>query len=369
MQPQLAAKIEKATCKQFPEGITGYGTDALRYTFYSLASTGRDIKFDIGRMEGYRNFCNKIWNASRYVLSHTESHDLSEGDATLSLADRWIQSRLETTLIAVEDAYDSYRFDLASQALYDFVWNEVCDWYLELSKPVLWDEATAAPEQLGARRTLITVLEKSLRLLHPFMPFLTEEIWQTVSPIAGQTGESIMLAPWPARQHDRIDAESESEIEWLKQIIIGIRTIRSESNIPPATELPVFVVNATGLDRERFSRNEAYLGRLAKVSGITVLSEEEAPPASLMALCGDLEIRVPMAGVIDIEAELKRLDKEIERQRKEVTKLEGKLSNKAFTERAPADIVEAEKQKKVQADTALATLSRQRIQIEELRSV
>ena len=368
MQPKIAAKIEKATCEQFPKGITGYGTDALRYTFYSLASTGRDIKFDIGRMQGYRNFCNKIWNASRYVLSHTKSHNVSEGDATLSLADRWIQSRLETTLIAVEEAYDNYRFDLASQALYDFVWNEFCDWYLELSKPVLWDEATAASEQLGARRTLITVLEKSLRLLHPFMPFLTEEIWQTVSPLAGQTGESIMLAPWPARQPDRTDAESEAEIEWLKQIIVGIRTIRSESNIPPATELPVFAVNTTELDRERFRRNEAYLGRLAKVSGITVLSEEEAPPASLMALCGDLEIRVPMAGVIDIEAELKRLDKEIERQQKEVAKLEGKLSNKAFTERAPSDIVEAEKQKKTQADTALVTLGRQRTQIEELRS-
>ena len=368
MQPQLAAKIEKATRKQFPDGITGYGTDALRYTFYSLASTGRDIKFDIGRMEGYRNFCNKIWNASRYVLSHTDSHNLNEGDAALSLADRWIQSRLETTLIAVEEAYDNYRFDLASQALYDFVWNEFCDWYLELSKPVLWDQTTAASEQLGARRTLITVLEKSLRLLHPFMPFLTEEIWQTVSPLADESGESIMLAPWPARQPGRMDAESEAEIEWLKQIIVGIRTIRSESNIPPATELPVFVVNATALDRERFNRNEAYLGRLAKVSGITVLSEEEAPPASLMALCGDLEIRVPMAGVIDIEAELKRLDKEIERQQKEVAKLEGKLSNQAFTERAPADIVEAEKQKKAKAETALTTLIRQRTQIEELRS-
>ena len=368
MQPQLAAKIEKATRKQFPDGITGYGTDALRYTFYSLASTGRDIKFDIGRMEGYRNFCNKIWNASRYVLSHTDSHNLNEGDAVLSLADHWIQSCLETTLIAVEEAYDNYRFDLASQALYDFVWNEFCDWYLELSKPVLWDDTTAASEQLGARRTLITVLDKSLRLLHPFMPFLTEEIWQTVSPLADESGESIMLAPWPARQPDRMDAESEAEIEWLKQIIVGIRTIRSESNIPPATELPVFVVSATALDRERFNRNEAYLGRLAKVSGINLLSEEEAPSASLMALCGDLEIRVPMAGVIDIEAELKRLDKEIERQQKEVAKLDGKLSNKAFTQRAPADIVEAEKQKKAQAETALTTLSRQRTQIEELRS-
>ena len=368
MQPQLAAKIEKATRKQFPDGITGYGTDALRYTFYSLASTGRDIKFDIGRMEGYRNFCNKIWNASLYVISHAEGHDLCEGSAPLSLADRWICSRLEVTLHAVEAAYDSYRFDLASQALYDFVWNEFCDWYLELSKPVLWDENAAAADQLSTRRTLIVVLEQSLRMLHPFMPFLTEEIWQTVSPLVGRHGDSIMLAPWPDREPARLDEESENEIEWLKQIIVGIRTIRSESNIPPATELPVFVGNATDLDRERFKRNEAYLGRLAKVSAITILTGDEQPPVSLMALCGDLEMRVPMAGVIDIEAELARLDKEMARQEQDIAKLDSKLGNAAFTERAPADIVAAERQKREQAETALATLTLQRSQIEELRS-
>jgi valyl-tRNA synthetase len=368
MQPQLAAKIEKATRKQFPDGITGYGTDALRYTFYSLASTGRDIKFDIGRMEGYRNFCNKIWNASRYVLSHAEGHDLGKGNAPLSLADRWIRSRLEATLHAVEAAYDSYRFDLASQALYDFVWNEFCDWYLELSKPVLWDENAAGADQLSTRRTLIVVLEQSLRMLHPFMPFLTEEIWQTVSPLVDRHEDSIMLAPWPDREPALVDEESENEIEWLKQIIVGIRTIRSESNIPPATELPVFIGNAANLDRERFKRNEAYLGRLAKVSAITILTGDEQPPVSLMALCGDLEIRVPMAGVIDIEAELARLDKEITRQEQDIAKLDSKLGNAAFTERAPADIVAAELQKREQAEAALATLTLQRSQIEELRS-
>ena len=368
MQPQLAAKIEKATRKQFPDGIPGYGTDALRYTFYSLASTGRDIKFDIGRIEGYRNFCNKIWNASRYVLSHTEDHDLSSTASSPSLADRWIRSRLEATLVQIEEAYDNYRFDLASQALYEFIWNEFCDWYLELSKPVLWDEAAEPAEQLAARQALVGVLEKSLRMLHPFMPFLTEEIWQTVSPLAGMQGDSIMLAPWPARCSDQIDTEAEQEIEWLKQIIVGIRTIRSESNIPPGNELPVFVVNASSLDRERLQRNDSYLSRLAKVSSITVLDSGEDMPASLMALCGDLEVRVPMAGVIDVSTELSRLDKELARHEQEITKLSVKLSNQAFIERAPSEVVLAEREKLAQAEAALVTLQRQRAQIEELRS-
>jgi valyl-tRNA synthetase len=368
MQPQLAAKIEKSTRKQFPDGIPGYGTDALRYTFYSLASTGRDIKFDIGRMEGYRNFCNKIWNASRYVLSHTQNHDLSSQDISLSLADRWIRSRAETTLAAVEDALANYRFDLASQALYDFIWNEFCDWYLELSKPVLWEESTAHPELLAARKTLIEVLEQSLRMLHPFMPFLSEEIWQTVSPLVGRHQASIMLAPWPAEQPNHVDPEAEQEIEWLQQIIVAIRTIRAESNIPPGTELPVFVVNASATDALRLEQNEAYLGRLAKVSSISALSTEDEVPASLMSLCGELEIRVPMAGVIDIDTEIARLDKEIARQTQEISKLSGKLNNTAFIERAPAEIVLAERQKMQQAEMAMLVLEKQRAQIEELRS-
>jgi valyl-tRNA synthetase len=368
MQPQLAAKIDKATRKQFPDGILGYGTDALRYAFYSLASTGRDIKFDIGRIEGYRNFCNKIWNASRYVLSHAEGHDLLSARGEDSLADRWIKSRMESTLQAVDSAYAQYRFDLASQALYDFVWNEFCDWYLELSKPVLWDEDTNAMAALGTRQTLITVLEQSLRMLHPFMPYLTEEIWQSVSPFAGTQGDSIMLAPWPTYRAEQVDEESESEIEWLKTLIIAIRTIRAEANIPPSTELTVLVSHASEQDKARLTRNTAYLAKLAKVSQLTALSPDEEPPPSLMALCGELEIRVPMAGVIDIDQELVRLDKEIAKHESELARLEGKLSNQAFVERAPAEVVVAERQKQEQAVASIATLKRQRSQIEVLRS-
>jgi valyl-tRNA synthetase len=368
MQPQLAEKIEKATRKQFPEGIAGYGTDALRYTFYSLASTGRDIKFDIGRMEGYRNFCNKIWNAARYVLSHTEGHDLTSDRGTLSLADRWIRSRLQSAVQAVDSSVATYRFDLAAQTLYDFIWNEFCDWYLELSKPVLWEEEQEPSQLLGTRQTLAEVLEQSLRMLHPFMPFVTEEIWQSVSPMTGQHADSIMLAPWPTPDSDQKDPDSEEEIEWMKGIIVAIRTIRSEANIPPAKLLEVTVANTDEQDRARLQRNAGFLQRLAKSSGITPIEDRESISPSLMALFGDLEVRVPMAGLVDIAAELSRLDKEIDKVQADLVRLEGKLTNSNFIERAPADIVAAERQKLEQAETSLRVLRQQRQKIEELRS-
>ena len=368
MQPQLTKKIEKATRKQFPEGIPGYGTDALRYTFYSLASTGRDIKFDIGRMEGYRNFCNKIWNAARYVLSHTEGHDLTAERGTLSLADRWIRSQLHSTLQTVDTALAGYRFDLAAQALYDFVWNEFCDWYLELSKPVLWDEEQHPAHLLGTRQTLAEVLEQALRMLHPFMPFVTEEIWQSVSPITGTHGDSIMLAPWPTSEPDQKDLDADDEIEWMKGIIVAIRTIRSEANIPPSKMLEVTIANTSELDRERLERNAGFLQRLSKSAAITAIEDRDSTPPSLVALCGDLEVRVPMAGLVDIAAELARLDKEITKVRADMAKLDGKLTNSNFIERAPADIVAAERKKLAQAESALAVLQEQRKQIEELRS-
>ena len=368
MQPQLAERIEKATRKQFPDGIPGYGTDALRYTFYSLASTGRDIKFDIGRMEGYRNFCNKIWNAARYVLSHTEGHDLLKARGTPSLADRWIRSRLQSTLLAVDDAIAAYRFDLAAQSLYDFVWNEFCDWYLELSKPVLWDEAGHPQALLGTRQTLAEVLEQALRMLHPFMPFVTEEIWQSVSPLTGATGDSIMLAPWPTPEPEHTDRDAEDEIEWMKGIIVAIRTIRSEANIPPATTLEVTVANTSELDRDRLQRNGTFLQRLSKSASIIPIDNHDAETASLMALFGELEVRVPMAGLVDVTAELTRLDKEIAKAEAEKARLNGKLTNAKFIERAPADIVAAERQKLTQVDAALKVLQQQRRQIEELRS-
>jgi len=368
MQPQLAERIEKATRKQFPDGIPGYGTDALRYTFYSLASTGRDIKFDIGRMEGYRNFCNKIWNAARYVLSHTEGHDLLKARGTPSLTDRWIRSRLQSTLLAVDDAVAAYRFDLAAQSLYDFVWNEFCDWYLELSKPVLWDEAGHPQALLGTRQTLAEVLEQALRMLHPFMPFVTEEIWQSVSPLTGATGDSIMLAPWPTPEPEHTDRDAEDEIEWMKGIIVAIRTIRSEANIPPATTLEVTVANTSELDRDRLQRNGTFLQRLSKSASIIPIDNHDAETASLMALFGELEVRVPMAGLVDVTAELTRLDKEIAKAEAEKARLNGKLTNAKFIERAPADIVAAERQKLTQVDASLTVLQQQRRQIEELRS-
>lgn len=368
MQPQLAAKIEKVTGKQFPDGIPGYGTDALRYTFYSLASTGRDIKFDLGRMEGYRNFCNKIWNAARYVLSHTDGHDLSGAPHTLSLTDRWIQSRLQSTLNSVDSAVANYRFDLASQALYDFMWNEFCDWYLELSKPVLWHKDHDTAAACGTRKTLIEVLEQVLRMLHPFMPFLTEEIWQNVSRLTGPQSDSIMLAPWPRSDPALDDPSAEAEIEWLKGVIVAIRTIRSEANVSPATELKLYLAKTTLEDRARIKDNAAYLSKLAKVGEVKVLEAGELPPPSLMALYGELEIRVPMAGVVDIESELSRLEKELSRLASEITRLDKKLGNEAFIKKAPAEVVSAERGKLQQASLSLKTLEQQRAQIEELRS-
>jgi valyl-tRNA synthetase len=368
MQPKRAEKIEKATRKQFPEGITGYGTDALRYTFYSLASTGRDIKFDIGRMEGFRNFCNKIWNAARYVLMNCDGQDCGlNGDVVYSLADRWILSRLDRTVTDVTKSIDQYRFDHASQTLYDFVWNEYCDWYLELSKPVLWDDNSDPALQRGTRQTLIRVLEETLRLLHPMMPFITEEIWQSVAPIAGTQGDTIMLAPWPETDAARQDQAAEEEIEWLKAMIVAIRTIRSEANLSPAQEFDVLVAGANETDLQRISDNTVFLRRLAKISNLSALDQEQTPPPALTALAGHLELLVPMQGVIDVDAEIARLDKEIDRQQGEIKRLAGKLGNANFVDRAPAEVVAKEREKLAAAEEALATLNNQRTRIAELR--
>ena len=229
----MAARIAKQTRKHFPEGIPGYGTDALRFTFYSLASTGRDIKFDMHRMEGYRNFCNKLWNAARYVLGNCEGLATSPAHAEPSLADRWILSRLASAAKDCEHAIEQYRFDLASQALYDFVWNEFCDWYLELSKPILWDEEANPDQAMVTRHTLVHVLENILRLLHPMMPFITEEIWQSIAPLAGISADTIMLQPWPSFEAEACDAQAESEVTWLQGVIIAVRTIRGEAQLGP----------------------------------------------------------------------------------------------------------------------------------------
>lgn len=362
MQPQMAQKIEKATRKHFPDGIAAYGTDALRFTYYSLASTGRDIKFDIGRIEGFRNFCNKIWNAARYVLMNCANEDCgtTAGDSVeLSLADRWIKTRLQQAAAEVERSVASYRFDLASQALYEFVWNEYCDWYLELSKPVLWDDNASAAAKRGTRNTLVTVLESSLRLLHPLMPFITEEIWQTVAPLAGKSGDTIMLQPYPEPDTDAIDERAEQEIEWLKAVIVGIRTIRSEMNIPPGKEIAVLVSGGADEDKKRLAQNSQYLRKLTKLSDVNWLAEGTEAPAAATALAGELEILVPMAGLIDKDDEIARLGKEIEKLQKDVSRIEGKLGNANFVDKAPPEVVAREREKLEAQQQAIATLHEQ----------
>ena len=366
MQPQQAAKIEKATRKQFPDGIPGYGTDALRYTFYSLASTGRDIKFDLGRMEGFRNFCNKLWNAARYVLMNTEGFDPA-APSHRSEADEWILSRLQTTITETTNSIEQYRFDHAAQTLYDFVWNEYCDWYLELSKPVLWDDTSSNELRQGTLRTLLEVLETILRLMHPLMPFITEEIWQNVAPRLGIKGDSIMLAQWPEADHELINGDAEAEMEWLKSIIVAVRTIRSESNIPPGDELGLILGNTVADDSARVTRHKQALAKLAKVASITIAKSGEEQPPTLSALAGTIEVMVPMAGVIDVDKELARLDKELDRLTAERGRLAGKLSNDNFVARAPADVVDKERAKLADIETSISSITTQKSKMGELR--
>ena len=366
MQPQQAQKIDKATRRQFPGGIPGYGTDALRYTFYSLASTGRDIKFDLGRMEGFRNFCNKLWNAARYVLMNTEGFDHT-CEYRYSLADQWIRSKLQTAVVDTTKNLEQYRFDHAAQTLYDFVWNEYCDWYLELSKPVLWDDSAPSELRQGTLKTLLEVLETILRLMHPLTPFITEEIWQSVTPRLGLQGDTIMLAQWPAPDSDAVNVDAEAEMEWLKTIIVAIRTIRNEANIPPGDSLDIVLGNTVDTDLERIQRHKPSLEKLAKVSTIRAIQSDEDQMPVLSALAGTIEVMVPMAGVVDFAKELERLDKELTRLGGEQTRLTGKLSNEKFTARAPEHVVEAERAKLAEVTTAISSVQAQKTNLELLR--
>jgi valyl-tRNA synthetase len=367
MQPQLASRVEKMTRKQFPDGIAAYGTDALRYTYYSLASTGRDIKFDIGRIEGYRNFCNKIWNAARYVLLNCENEDCGTNSSStvhLSLADQWIISKLQETATEVERAVSSYRFDLASQSLYEFIWNEYCDWYLELSKPILWDEDASPEAKRGTRQTLLRVMESSLRLLHPMMPFITEEIWQTIAPLAGCSGPTLMLQAYPQGKPELVNQAACADIEWLKSVIDGIRNIRGEMNIPPSKAIPVLLRNGDENDRTRLQQNSRYLKKLAKLASVDWLPEGEEPFAAT-ALAGDLEILVPMADLIDKAAEISRLDREIDKLASDISRLGNKLGNQSFVDKAPPAVVAKEQEKLQSQQHALETLEKQRQRIQQ----
>ena len=369
MQPEKAAQIEKATRKQFADGIDAYGTDALRFTFASLASTGRDIRFDMNRCEGYRNFCNKLWNATRFVLMNTEGYDTGVDDSLpveLSLADKWIVSKLQGLESEVAKQFDNYRFDLASTALYEFIWNEYCDWYLELAKPVLNKDDSSDAAKRGTRKTLVRVLETLLRLLHPITPFITEEAWQAVAPLAGKTGNSLMLEAYPLADENKVDMAAEAELEWVKAFIMGVRKIRSEMDIKPSKALPILLQNATENDQAWLKNNTVFLTSLAKLESITLLNANDTAPDAAVALVGEMQILIPMAGLIDKDAELARLQKEITRLQGETQRLDGKLSNESFVARAPADVVEKEKQKLQDSLNALKNLEEQYEKISQL---
>jgi valyl-tRNA synthetase len=354
MQPQMAAKIEKDTRKHYPDGIPAFGTDALRFTFAALASTGRDIRFDLGRIEGYRNFCNKLWNATRYVLMNTEGKPDSSS-TELSLVDRWIISRFQQLSEQVNQHINNYRFDLAANSLYEFTWNEYCDWYLEFSKPMLQSSNPA-----GTLHTLLYVLEKLLCLLHPFMPFITEELWQRVT---NKTDDSIMLQQYPQPEHDKIDQQIQLEIEWVKQFIQGVRRIRAEMDIAPSKPLPILIQNGNTEDQQKLAKHENILISLARLDKITWLNKDEEAPESAIALVGEMKILIPLAGLIDKDAELKRLNKEMEKLKKELAKCRAKLENPKFTDRAPAAIVEKERQRVAKMNSSLQQLEQQETKI------
>ena len=361
MQPKLAEKIKKQTQKEFPNGIPSFGTDAIRFTFTALASFGRDIKFDLKRVEGYRNFCNKLWNASRFVLMNLESKKINI-QAELSSQDRWILSRLQHVKIEVQKHLSDYRLDLMSQTLYEFVWHDYCDWYLELSKPLLEDNQTRE----GCESTLIKVLTETLVLLHPIIPFITEEIFEQSQKILSKSHDKLISQPFPEPENHLIDDDSEKEIDWLKSFILGIRKIRGEMNIPPGKPLPCYIKNYSGQDKVYIERSKSILSTVAKLDSINLLSQSDEEDESAIALVGEMKILIPLAGLIDKGAEQDRLNKEIEKLIKLKSQFSAKLSNEKFVRGAPEAVVNNEKEKLASTESALKDLKQQLDKISNL---
>jgi valyl-tRNA synthetase len=366
MQPQMKPAIEKATRKQFPEGIAPYGTDALRLCFAKLATQSRDLRFDMPRVAEYRNFCNKLWNAARFVLMNVEGHDATPQGAEFSLADRWIRSRLSDTLVRTEAGFTEYRFDNVANALYDFTWHEFCDWYVELAKAVLQSDSAGEAAKRGTRFTLIDTLEQLLRALHPLAPFITEEIWQRVKSLAGVGGQTIMHARYPSAADIPADSSAEPEMRWVMGFILGIRQIKGEMDIPMGRKLPVLVQNASAQDQEYLQRNLHYLTRMAGVEAPTPLRSGEAAPIAAVALLGNLEILVPMAGLIDPTAELDRLAKRHKKAEGDLAKLSAKLHNGQFVQNAPPEVVAKDQQRVAELRTEIAQLTAQTERVKKL---
>ena len=344
-QPQLAERIAERTRREYPNGIQAYGTDALRFAFCALASQGRDLAFDLKRIEGYRNFCNKLWNAAKFVLSHVEGN-LEGSPSASGVAERWIRSRTAHLANAVRDAIASYRFDLYANAVYEFAWHEYCDWYVEFAKATLFDKSASEERLAAVRRTLVETLETLLRIAHPIVPFVTETLWRSLPETARGSDETIMRQPFPNAEDGALDADAEAAVGWAKDVVAAVRNIRGEMNVNPGKEVALLLQGGGADDRAWLAQTEPLLKRLAKIGALDWLGEGEAAPAASVQMVGDLKIMVPLAGIIDVDAERARLGKELEKLRKETRRVDGKLGNAAFVAKAPPAVVEKEREKK-----------------------
>ncbi len=359
MNPRQAEQIEKRTRKEFPEGIPAFGADALRFTFASLASPGRDIKFDMQRCEGYRNFCNKLWNATRFMLMNCDGHDVGLDESLpleFSAADKWIISLLQQAEAQMAEHFADYRFDMAARTVYELVWNTYCDWYVELAKVQI---AIGNPaQQRATRRTLVRVLETILRLAHPIIPFITEELWQAVAPLAGNAEDSIMLQAYPRADSSKIDQAAVSQIALLQELVTACRSLRSDMDLSPAQRVPLIISSGiTAGDAKTLNALAPYISGLAKLSEVQVVTDLPNDDAAI-AVVGTFKLMLKVA--IDIAAERERLDKETARLQAELLKAQGKLSNASFIARAPAPVVEQERRRLEEFSATLAQLLTQR---------
>ncbi|MEN8625578.1 valine--tRNA ligase [Psychrobacter proteolyticus] len=374
MNPKDAAKIEKQTRKEFPEGIPAYGTDALRFTFTSLASTGRDINFDLKRVEGYRNFCNKIWNASRFVLmncvdgdSNAKPIDQTANPDVWELPEKWIMSRLNSSVKDIHQHFAQYRLDMVSQDIYEFIWNEYCDWYVELAKASLNDDSVSDERKAQIRYVLLHVLETALRFTHPIMPYLTEQIWQTIAPLLGRKNtDSIVVADYPQTDDSQISEQTEADMAWLQELIASVRNIRGEMKLGNAVRLPVLLQNVSADEEARLSRIKNQFKALAKVESLEIVKEGDEVPLSSSSMVGQLRVLVPMKGLIDPTAELARLGKAHEKLQKQADGIARKLGNEGFVSKAPAEVVDAEKAKLAELEGQLTAMTAQMEQLKAL---
>ncbi|MGO0999934.1 valine--tRNA ligase [Lysobacter sp. CA196] len=362
MNPKDAARIEKATRKEFPDGIPSFGADALRFTISALATHGRDIKFDLGRAEGYKNFCNKLWNATRFVLMNTEDANFSGAPQPKTDAERWILAQLAKAAAEAETHFAAYRFDLLAQTLYEFAWNAFCDWFVELAKPALQGEDAAAAD--STRHTLLYVLERLLSLLHPLIPFVTEELWQQVAPKLGIAETTIMLRPYPQAADFGADyAQAEADVEWLKAMVSALRKVRSELNVSPQKNVGLLLAKGDAADRDRAARFDSQLRFLNRLESIEFVADANDAPPAASAVVGELTLLVPLEGLVDLGAERTRLDKEIKRVAGEIGKCQGKLASETFVQNAPVAVVEQERKRLVDWNAQLESLTAQRTKL------